>query len=1051
MTDVSIWLYNKCFDNQVEPQQNQIIDKDRSLMIPKNLLINSDPNIENQNILHINRLPARSTVVPAQKRGVYYQNKYQSSLIRSLNGNYKFKYLTSDTFRNFYSIDINDSDWDTIDVPSMWQYRGYGKPEYPNIRYSIPFSPPYVKKQNPVGLYRKSFHVDQPSERTILHFAGVDNAFYVYLNGVEIGFSKGSRMPAEFDITKNIKAGKNLIAVKVFTYSDATYLENQDMLLASGIFRDVFLIQTRENTLWDYRVTTTYSSISVEARLNIALPYKVRITLGGQVAEYDAKETVNHTFKLKDAKLWTAETPNLYDLNIELIDKCGAFEIHSKRIGIMHTRVSGNKLLINEKPIYIKGINRHENDPWNGKALTVEQIRRDLEIIKTNNLNAVRMAHYPNDPTTYEIAAEIGLYLMDEADLETHGAHVFNEDQGFLSKSPEWLDAYKDRIIRMLERDKNEVAVFIWSTGNEAGTGDNLNKCIDLIREFDPSRECIITQDTGEYTHFRKIGYYPISKTEEYSDEGYPVLAIEYAHAMGNSPGALQEYWDYNYTHEKMLGGFAWEFRSHGFGARDEHGNIYMKYGGDFDDDYHWSNFNMDGFCLSDGIPKPTWYELGTVSFAAYTVFDGEQLTIKNTNDFLDLSYLKAELEIECDGVVSKNIPISLPKILPHDSFTFTPDLSIEKKISGARYYLNVLYFKDGVQVHKKQFELGTLLQSKPYLTGKSKAQIAVNDYLLTVEYGDVCCSFTKGMLSFLKSGKKILLDEPMKLNMHRAYIDNDGIFGLGFLRRHIREWQDALIHKYYFNLFDIDVEENEDRVVVSVDGRYTANSLYAGFFIKIIYEILSNGTILITLKGEPYGALPSVLPRIGVVFEINHKYEMIKWLGRGPYENYADSIANAPVGIYERNISELNTDYDYPQETGNHEQVYALTVHTKNNKFGLSVIGSDTFSFSYHNVSLDCLTNARHKNELTKSDKNYLYVDYKMRGLGSRSCGPEPEEKYDLHPHKFTFTFAIKASDFDRAVSDSQLDFGKKTEALSDAYVYIKPEKIKQIADCDI
>ena len=1020
-------------------------------MLAKNLLMNFDSNIENQSILHINRLPARATVVPAQKRGVYYQNKYDSSLIYSLNGDFKFKYLLGDTFQNFYNTDINDSDWDTIDVPSMWQYRGYGKPEYPNIRYSIPFCPPYVKKQNPVGLYRKIFIVDKPAEHTVLHFAGVDNAFYVYLNGVQIGFSKGSRMPAEFDVTEYIKTGENLLAVKVFTYSDATYLENQDMLLASGIFRDVYLIQTRENTLWDYRVTTTFTSISIETKLNVTTPYRVRITLDGQVAEYDAKEIVDHTFNLKDARLWTAETPNLYDLNIELIDGGEVFETHSKRVGIMHTRVSGNKFLVNERPIYIKGINRHENDPWNGRSLTVEQIRHDLEMIKANNLNAIRMAHYPNDPTTYEIAAEIGLYLMDEADLETHGAHAFNGDQGFLSKSPEWLDAYKDRVIRMLERDKNEVAVFIWSTGNEAGTGENLNKCIDLIREFDPSRECVITQDTGEYTHFRKIAYYPLSLTEEYSDEGYPVLAIEYAHAMGNSPGALQDYWDYNYTHEKMLGGFAWEFRSHGFGTRDEDGNVYMKYGGDFDDGYHWSNFSMDGFCLSDGRPKPTWYELGTVSFAAYTVFDGEKLTIKNTNDFLDLSYLKAKLEIECDGVVVKSIEVCLPKISPHESFTFTPDLSIKKKISGARYYLNVLYFKDSVQVHKKQFELGIFLQSKSYPSRLAKAEVSVNDYLLTVKYGDVCCTFTEGMISFLKNGEKILLDAPMRLNMHRAYIDNDGIIGLGFFSRHIREWQDALIHKYYFNLYDIEVKDHTDRVVVTVDGRYTTNSFYAGFIIKIVYEILSDGTILTTVKGEPYGALPSVLPRIGVVFEMDRKYEMIKWLGRGPYENYSDSIANAPVGIYERNVSELNTDYDYPQETGNHEQVYALTVCAKGDEFGMSVIGSDKFAFSYHDISLEQLTNARHKNEMTKSDKNYLYIDYKMRGLGSHSCGPEPEEKYELHPHKFAFTFAIKGCDFDKAVSDSRLNFGKKTEALSENYIYIKPEKITQVADCDL
>ena len=392
-------------------------------MIDKNLLVNSDPNIENQKLLHINRLGARATVVPAQKRGVYYKNKEESCFIRNLNGDYRFKYLLSDSFRDFYVPEVRDGDWDTIDVPSMWQYRGYGDPEYTNTLYPIPFMPPYVRKQNPVGLYRRTFTVKKPAGRTVLHFAGVGGAFYAYLNGEMVGFSKGSRVPAEFDVTSLIREGENLLAVKVFTYSDATYLENQDMLLANGIFRDVFLIETSKNTLWDYRVTTTYSSISVEAKLCVDSPYKVRFTLDDESAEYDAAEVVKHTFNLENPKLWNAEEPNLYDFNIELLEGENAFETHSKRVGIMHTRVEGNKLLVNEKPIYVKGVNRHENDPWNGQYLTVEQIRRDLEIIKSNNLNAIRMSHYPNNPATYEIAAELGLYLMDTRILQTYGIY----------------------------------------------------------------------------------------------------------------------------------------------------------------------------------------------------------------------------------------------------------------------------------------------------------------------------------------------------------------------------------------------------------------------------------------------------------------------------------------------------------------------------------------------------------------------------------------------------------------------------------------------------
>lgn len=1018
-------------------------------MIDKNLLVNSDPNIENQNVLHINRLGARATVIPAQGRGVYYQNKEESCFIRNLNGDYRFKYLLSDSFKDFYGNDVSDGDWDTIDVPSMWQYRGYGDPEYTNTLYPIPFMPPYVRKQNPVGLYRRTFTVEKVAGRTILHFAGVSGAFYAYLNGEMVGFSKGSRVPAEFDVTSLIRQGENLLAVKVFTYSDASYLENQDMLLANGIFRDVFLIETAKNTLWDYRVTTTYSSISVEAKLCVDSPYKVRFTLDGERAVYDAAEVVKHTFALDDPKLWNAETPNLYDLNIELFDGDDAFEVHSKRVGIMHTRVEGNKLLVNENPIYIKGVNRHENDPWNGQYLTVEQIRADLELIKANNLNAIRMSHYPNNPATYEIAAEIGLYLMDEADLETHGVHAFNGDQGFLSKQPDWYPAYEDRIIRMLERDKNEVAIFLWSTGNEAGFGENIEKCIELIRRFDPTKECACAQDPGGKTNFTNIGYYPMSAVMEKSEEGTPVLGIEYAHAMGNSPGTLEDYWDFNYTHERMCGGFVWEFRSHGFGARDENGNYFVKYGGDFNDIYHWTNFSIDGYCLSDGTPKPTWFELGQVSFAAYTTYSDGQIKIKNTNDFLSLSYLTARYEIECDGVLVKSGEIALPEIAPHETAALAPDLSVENPISGARYYLNVIYFKDGTQVHKKQFALGVLAAAKPYQPRKEKAKACVDDYVLTVEYGSIQCRFEKGMLAFIKKGDEVILDAPMKLNFHRAYIDNDGIPAL-FPRR-IGEWKYFMLQHFYFNLMDMDVEEMEDRVVVNVSGMQAVHSHYLGFFIKMSYEIFADGTILVNIKGEPYGMVPRVIPRIGVAFEIPERYERAVWLGRGPLESYPDSKANAPISIYERAVSEMNFIYDVPQETGNHEDTFALTLKADSGESGMSIIGSDRFAFSYHDFTLENLTEARHRNELYKSAKKYLYVDYKMRGLGSNSCGPEPEPKYELNPHKFSFSFAIGTGDFEDAIQKSRLDFGKRTEALSEAYVYSPPKKISYVADCEL
>lgn len=1014
-------------------------------MIDKRLLLNKDENIENQNVLHINRLPARIAAIPAKKRGVYYQNKYDSEMIRALNGDYKFKYLLEDTYKNFYLPTEDDASWDTIDVPSMWQFRGYGMPEYPNIRYSIPFAPPFVCKDNPVGLYRKKFNISSLKGRYILHFAGVEGAFYVYVNGILAGFSKGSRLPSEFDVTSLVSEGENLLAIKVFTYSDATYLENQDMLLANGIFRDVYLIELEESHLWDYRVRTTYDSISIEAKLDIKGDFKIRLTLDENEVTLPAHSTVTHTFKLTNPRLWCAENPNLYDLYIELLDGDRIVEVHSKRVGIMHTRVEGNKFLVNEHPIYIKGINRHENSAKNGRCLTVDEIRRDLMMIKQNNLNAIRLAHYTNDPATYEIAAELGLYLMDEADLETHGAYIMNGDQGYLSKSPEWLEAYFDRIKRMLELNKNEVAIFIWSTGNEAGVGENLEKCIDYIREFDPTKECTITQDTGNYVHFRKIAYYPMKNTENYSDDGYPVMAIEYAHAMGNSPGTLEDYWDYNYTHEKMLGGFAWEFRNHGFSATDEYGEKYYKFGGDFNDIYHWANFNLDGFCTSDGTPKPTWRELGAVSFAAYTRYEDGKLLIKNTNDFKTLSYLSAKYQVEADGITVKKGDIPLPKIAPHEVYSIPVDTSVENIVSGARYFLSILYYEGEKLVHKKQFPLGILSPKEKFTPTVSNSTVYAENYILTVKRGRVTLKLKRGELLSLSINDEELLGN-MKLNFHRAYTDNDGIKGL-FPRR-MGEWQEALLRYYRFTPHDISVEENESVTTVTAIGRVTADSLYSGFFVKLSYDIYEN-IVLVTVDAEPYGALPELLPRIGVAFESDKRLRGVRWLGHGPHQNYPDAKMSAPVGIWESDIEKLNFLYDMPQETGNREGTIALTL--SDGARALSVVGADSFSFSYHPFSLDNLTDSTHRNELIRDSKNHLYVDYKMRGLGSRSCGPDPEEKYELRPHAFTFSFALCTTDFEEAVRLSRKDFGKISKRLSEDYVYEKPERVRELADCDV
>ncbi|MBQ3179077.1 MAG: hypothetical protein IJB52_14750, partial [Clostridia bacterium] len=366
-------------------------------------------------------------------------------MICSLNGTYRFSWQTTDCLTDFHFPAYDDSGWDNLDVPSMWQYHGYSKPQYPNVQYPIPFNPPYVSCENPVGYYRRTFTAHR-APRSILYFGGVDNAYFVYLNDTYVGFSKGSRLPAEYDVTDLVQDGENLLCVKVFTYSDATYLENQDMLLASGIFRDVLLVQTPAVSVWDYEIRTEGDTLSLVVTLwdgNYS-GYTLQVEADSQMKEQSASKQMHFSFTISDAKRWNAETPYLYPVYLTLLRDGEVMEVHSKRVGFVKTALDGYRLLVNGSPVTLKGICRHEHDPQNGRAITVERIERELRLIKEHNLNAIRCAHYPNHPAFYEIASELGIYVMNEGDLETHGCEVTG-DQGFLSKQSGWLKAYMNR------------------------------------------------------------------------------------------------------------------------------------------------------------------------------------------------------------------------------------------------------------------------------------------------------------------------------------------------------------------------------------------------------------------------------------------------------------------------------------------------------------------------------------------------------------------------------------------------------------------------------
>lgn len=974
--------------------------------------------IENPHCLGVNKLPARSAIIPADREGIYYRNKFESSKIFSLNGDWDFIYHSSDDIPEFHTD--SGLTWDRIDVPSMWQFRGYGKCRYTNVVYPFTPDPPFIRCENPVGYYRRSFVPDEVSPVTILHFAGVENAFFVYLNGEFVGFSKGSRNPAEFDVSALVRQGENSLCVKVMTYSDASYLECQDMLWANGIFRDVYLIKCGEVYLKDFKVTNDLRSFTVA--VNLAFEgqpgYGVNIQIGDEIQSFEAAEEITAVFTPSRLRLWTAETPELYPLTVTVTRDGETVEVHSKKIGMLHSEIRGSSFLVNGSPVYIKGVNRHEYDCENGRTLTVEQIEKELRMIKENNLNSVRTSHYPNDPSFYELCSEIGLYVMDEADLETHGCCELG-DISELTKNPEWLEAYLDRTRRMLELDKNEPCVFIHSMGNEFGEGENNYACQRLAMELAPDILAISDHDAGwEYLtrsephphseHFIRTGYLAEKQLSEL-DECLPIyMQIEYGHGMGNSPGFLWGTQNFVYTHEKCAGGFAWEFKNHGFKVKRPDGAVDYLYGGDFGDRElkNSSNFCLDGYLLSDRTPKHTWLELGAVMAPAWITCREDGFTVKNTYDFLPLENCVCAAELVRGGKVIERKEINMPTILPHAEYGAEYPFEILSPEPGAGYYINLTVFSGGKPIGRNQYRIEAVRPKEKYasLPGAVEVEKTENGTVFT---GKSFCALLKdGLLTHFEKDGEVVLDSPLELNFMRAPTDNEAIRGCttDFIGD---KWEQALLHTVSFTPEEVKTERFEDRVCAEVSGKAAPDSGSYGADVKIRYTFYADGTIAVAVSGEPFGEWCEHIPRIGLKTKLDGKMNVVQWLGRGINENYPDCCFNSPVGLYSLPVNETYTVFDRPQETGNHCDTHFVRL-SDGEKRSLSVVGNERFCFSTHDFSFETLRAARHRSDLKKDGNVYLYIDSEVRGLGSHSCGPEPEPEFDLEIHPFSFTFAF-------------------------------------------
>ncbi|MFT3786246.1 MAG: glycoside hydrolase family 2 TIM barrel-domain containing protein [Tepidisphaeraceae bacterium] len=970
-----------------------------------------------------------------------------SSRLLSLSGTWKFAYsLTAEEApQGFETPAFDVSKWDDIDVPGMWQLQGYGKPWYTNVQYPIPVDPPFVPTHNPTGCYRREFEVpaDWSGQRVLLRFEGVDSVFIVFINGVEAGLGKGSRLASEFEITKLLKPGKNVIAVKVHQWSDATYAEDQDMWWLSGIFRDVYLLARPQTFIHDVQVRTTFDEGFVDATLDVDLTldgatdgrsvsYELINPDGRSVWTSTQKPTAPRwacSTNIETPDLWSAEHPHLYTLLVELKDASNrTLEVIRQRVGFRQVQIKGDQLLVNGTKIMFRGVNRHEHHPNRGRAVPIETALQDVLLMKTHNVNAVRTSHYPPDPRFLELCDEYGLWVIDECDLETHG---FGYDSN--PRNPVFDEAYKDQLVdrmqRTVHRDKNHACIVLWSLGNESDTGTNHYAMRDAAKAIDPTRPVHYETDKkGDLSDvFSTMYAHPDRMDEigrgeaikhygcEIATATRPYLQCEYVHAMGNGPGGLKEYWDAFYRYPRHHGGFVWEWIDHGIW--DAERKMWC-YGGDFGEEPHDGNFVIDGLVLPDRTPSPGLIE----TKAAYAPVHVEQIdggTLKLTNRYKDLTLdgLAIEWLLNVDGKIVERGTLPTPRVLPGESATITlkPKVThVGEAFIELRFTLKdeQSWAKAGHEIAHLQFALPSKsTDAKPRSGGDALGCVEGTSVVITGGSSVVRFDRARGRISDWSVDGKRLLSLAPQIQVWRAPTDND--------RNYAPHWRRHWLHKLAMRVGSV---SHQPPSTMSVSGQIAPPVHAFGLDFTQDYKFDADGTVRIRTQLRRKGDWPKMwkdgpemyLPRVGLRLALPGKDWTVDYFGRGPGENYDDTLQASRVGRWSVPVDALRFDYVKPQENGNRTDV-RFAAFRRADGSGLLVTAPARFQFSAQRFSTEDLSTVRHNTELKARDEVHINLDHRQLGIGTNSCGPGPFKPYELFAGDFDFEFVLtplKASD---------------------------------------
>ncbi|MDO5105210.1 glycoside hydrolase family 2 TIM barrel-domain containing protein [Capnocytophaga sp.] len=1017
-----------------------------------------DSIFENPSVQEINRLPMRSHYLPFETIEKAIGNNYKTSG-RYINLNGQWKFLWKEDFkqlpRDFFKADYNDSRWNTISVPSVWELNGYGTPIYVNEKFEFAVknpNPPDVPDdlKQPAGLYRKEFQLpaDWKNQKIYLHLGAVKSAFKLYINGKFVGVGKDSKLASEFDITPFVSVGKNHIAMEVRRWSDASFLEAQDMWRLSGIMRDCYVYMRPSVHLYDINAQTTLVNGYSDGKLNLLAQvwnesdqgkpdYHLEVAIFDennaqiwqevkevkQIRRKNSKTELQFTAEIPLVKQWSAEIPNLYRLQLLLKDeKQQTIEATSFKIGFRTVEIKGSDLLVNGKRIFVKGVNRHETDPHTGQVVSRESMEKDVLLMKQLNVNSVRTSHYPNDPYFYELCDKYGLYVMEEANVETHGMGYLPERT--LATDPVWEEAHTLRIKRMFQRGKNHPSIIIWSLGNEAGNGWNFYQAYKQLKGLDPSRP--IHHELAHYdwnTDIESRMYRRIPFLIDYglSHPKKPFLLCEYAHAMGNSVGNFQEYWDVFERYPGLQGGYIWDWVDQGIYKKNAKNQTIIAYGGDYGDKDTPSdnNFLINGVIASDRTFHPHSFEVRKVYQEIGFSYENGKVTIENKYFFKDLSNFDFVWKVFKNGMLLKEGKINNVTVLPRSKGDFYVDFNVKEGKKGVllseiiktdtenEYYLQFeakLKAKEGILEAQTPLAFAEfpLTHYKKPVYQPNVTPVVVNqtdtEIVLQNKNFKAVISKAQGRMSHYQAGKNIVQGDGLFLNLWRPATDND--FGAG-LQKKLSDLQNADADAKIESIEISDLEDGQKQVcitkkIVGESIRYEQTLTFDG-----------NGSILVDNRLVPLTQSNRLTFKVGNHLTLPTDFVDVEWYGRGPWESYEDRQTSAFVGYYKGKIDAQYHPYVRPQESGNKTQVRYAKLLRKDGSGILiqsegQLLNINVLPYSPQSLYPGEEKKQTHSAELEKDTYIHLDIDYQQLGVGGdNSWGNLPMDKYLLYLHQ--------------------------------------------------